>query len=99
MKNILVFLLALIVAPVWAEDVSVAPSTTEPFARPTQAAPGSKANCVQLAFLSTKPSTKALPQSADGSSEPGCPTGCMLMNCPPPSGPVQCCNTSTFQPC
>jgi hypothetical protein len=24
-----------------------------------------------------------------------CPTGCIQMNCPPPSGPVQCCKRTT----
>ena len=27
----------------------------------------------------------------------GCPTGCSLMNCPPPGGPVVCCKN--FVPC
>ena len=28
-----------------------------------------------------------------------CATGCSFMHCPPPSGPMVCCNTSTFQAC
>ncbi len=28
-----------------------------------------------------------------------CPTGCVFMNCPPPAGPVRCCNTATHTPC
>lgn len=28
-----------------------------------------------------------------------CPTGCLYLRCPPPSGPYKCCNTTTFQPC
>ena len=96
MKNILLFLLAMIVAPVWAEDESVAPSYTEPSA---QAAPDKKANCTQMAFLGKNLSAIVSPAAAGDSSEPGCPTGCVLMACPPPSGPVKCCNTTTYQPC
>ncbi len=96
MKNTLLLLSALIVAPVWAEDASVVPSTLE---TSVQAAPDNKGKCVQMAFLSKNFSAKTAPVAAGNSSEPGCPTGCVFMACPPPSGPAQCCNTSTFQPC
>lgn len=28
-----------------------------------------------------------------------CNAGCILMHCPPPSGPIVCCNTSTYKAC
>lgn len=37
--------------------------------------------------------------AAAGEPVAACPSGCVLTNCPPPSGPIKCCNTTTFQPC
>lgn len=106
MKNILLILLTLTVAPVWAEDVAVAPSTTEPSAQATQTAPDNQANCIQMAFLSKNISAKTssasatdLPEEDSSTLIAACPTGCALFNCPPPGGPLQCCSKTTFQPC
>lgn len=92
MKNVLLFLLALTVVPAWAGDKAIAPSTTEPTA--IQTAPDTKACSEKLALLSENASTKGSVESTLG-----CPPGCQMMNCPPPSGSVRCCSTTTYTPC
>ena len=148
MKNILLFLSALIVVPAWAGDAEVAPKSS---AMGMQTAPGTqtavnielkgsaksvgalvadlekeavykdatcsskpaeksgsiaritcaKADSALMTFLSKNAPAKvhwsisaAANQSASVAAS--CPSGCTLINCPPPSGPVQCCKkTST----
>lgn len=92
MKNTLLFLLALIVVPAWAGDEAFAPSTQKP--TEMQIAPDTKACSEKLALLSEEASPKGSVESTLG-----CPTGCNMTNCPPPGGPVQCCNTTTHAPC
>jgi len=54
-----------------------------------------KADSGLMAFLSKN--AQAVHWSI--SEEPGCPTGCSLMHCPPPNGPIVCCNQTTYIPC
>ena len=50
-----------------------------------------------ISAAATAPATRA---PAPAASAPlSCPTGCAVMNCPPPSGPIVCCNTTTHQAC
>lgn len=44
-------------------------------------------------------SSTATPATTKSVTPLGCPTGCALMNCPPPGGPYRCCNTKTYAPC
>lgn len=42
-----------------------------------------------------KPTHKSPPSCSDC-----CPSaGCVMMHCPPPGGPMACCNTITYKPC
>ena len=141
MKNLFLFLLTLIVLPVWAGDATVTPAPQKPAALTTgisvyidfkgsaknilalvsdfekdaayQTAECSiisvkksakitrimctKANDALLTFLSSHASAKA----HWSISAAICPTGCTLMNCPPPNGSWGCCKkTSTgYQVC
>ena len=87
MKKTLLLLLALTVAPAWAADATVAPSKPQPQA--TQVAPETQSGNSWLNFLIKD--SKAGPMS--------CPAGCAFMNCPPPTGPLECCNMTTYQKC
>lgn len=91
MKNILLLLLALIVVPAWAGDVTVASSTPQPSSQATQIVPETKSDSGWLKFLINDSSAGTL----------SCQTGCTLMNCPPPSGPVVCCHKTAqgYQAC
>lgn len=95
MKNILLFLLALIVvAPAWAGDAATEPSIPQPSAQAVQVKPDAQTSCGS-SFLIKEACAKDLPASPSSS----CPTGCVLMNCPPPGGSVRCCHTSNYTPC
>lgn len=62
----------------------------------------SKADGALLTILSKNAQTVrwSISAAATRAAAPmACPTGCALMNCPPPSGPWQCCNTATHKPC
>lgn len=86
MKKILILLLALMVAPVFAEDATLFTPLPE---KATD-----KSECMQLALLSSDAPATNAPESTLS-----CPTGCVIMNCPPPGGPVMCCSTRTYSPC
>ena len=45
------------------------------------------------------PATQAQPPSGEVATEGGCPAGCAIMACPPPNGPVSCCNVTTKKSC
>lgn len=98
MKNILLLLSALVVVPAWAGDAAVAPSTTQSTLQATQTAPETKTECGS-SFLIKEACAKELPGAAasKGVAPLGCPTGCSLMNCPQPGGPVVCCKNNV--PC
>lgn len=87
MKNILLLLLASIIVPAWAEEATEPP-------------PAKLALNAQAAHnIQASPSAQPNPAAAGTDAPTACPTGCALMNCPPPSGPIKCCNTTTLQPC
>ena len=95
MKKMLLLLLALIVVPAWAGEATVASSPQEPSAQASQNAPKHKTK------KSAKHNEKKTAPAAvsQGVPPPGCTTGCSLMACPPPTGSVKCCNTTTHQAC
>ena len=94
MKNLLLFLLALTVVPAWAGDAAVEQSAQNPMEK--QTAPKHKKK--KAAKHKAK---QAAPTAANKSLSPAtsCPTGCVMMHCPPPGGPIECCNTATYTPC
>ena len=102
MKNLLLFLLALIVVPAWAGDAAVEPSAQNPTAK--QAAPNTAEKQAAPKHKKKKAAKhkakRAVSGTANKSVAPlGCPTGCTTMHCPPPVGPTECCNTATYAPC
>lgn len=66
----------------------------------TTAAPAPAAESTAMPAPAADGAMSAAP-AADGAlmTEPAaaaaCPTGCISMNCPPPSGPVACCKKTT----
>jgi len=55
---------------------------------------------VNWTISSTATSASKAPAAASAEITPlGCPVGCALMACPPPSGPVKCCNVTTHGSC
>lgn len=72
---------------------------------PAKAAEGAtKTDCARadsglMAYLSKN--ELATVQWSISSSDAGgrCPVGCVYMHCPPPTGPVVCCNTATYKAC
>jgi hypothetical protein len=69
-----------------------------------------KADGALMTFLSKNAQTvhwsisalanKSLPATAKQGVVPmSCPTGCSIINCPPPSGPLECCHISNHTPC
>lgn len=64
---------------------------------------GTKIDCAKadsglMTFLSKNAPPTVL-WSITSLIEKKCAVGCVLMKCPPPGGPVRCCNTATYQPC
>lgn len=57
-----------------------------------------KGNSGLMSFLN-KNAPRTVMWSIVSLREKRCLAGCTLMHCPPPSGPVVCCNTSTYKPC
>lgn len=143
MKNLLLFLLALITSPAWAGDAAPdtqtaviielkgpAQSTTaliadlekqavykEALCATTPAKKAgktakiscTKADSALMSFLSSNTPANvrwsisgtaptAAGQTPDSTTSL-CPTGCFMMNCPPPSGPVKCCRPPAYTPC
>ena len=96
MKSMLLIVLTLIVVPAWAADAPSAPPSQEPSTQTKQAVPKHKAK--HKAKLKAK---EAAPTAAIQKTIPPkpCNAGCANMNCPPPSGPMECCNTTTHQAC
>lgn len=47
--------------------------------------------------ISAAAAKKISAAASKGVAPLGCPTGCLLMNCPPPGGPVVCCKNNV--PC
>lgn len=99
-KTMHLLLLSVFIAlPAWAGDavpVSAAPAATaEAGAKATPEATAKEAKKAKK----TKKAKKAKQETAAEAAPLGCPTGCALMACPPPSGPVRCCNTTTHQAC
>jgi len=58
-----------------------------------------KAAGALLTFLSKNAHAVHWSISAATTTPMGCAAGCAMMNCPPPTGPVVCCNTSTHKAC
>lgn len=69
-----------------------------------------KADGALLAFLSknapakvqwsiSAAATKSIPVTTKGAAYCPPPIGCAMMNCPPPGGPLRCCNQTTRMPC
>lgn len=132
MKNLLLFLLALIVAaPAWGgaanplavsvtielnnltdtDNVSALVAKLEKDAVHKAAACGTakttngstKIDCAKadsrlMGFLSKNAPPTVL-WSITSLIEKKCTPGCLLMKCPPPGGPLVCCNTTTYKPC
>ena len=102
MKKMLLILLALFAVSAWAADVVVAPSAqaTSDMQAGVREGSGNSLQSVLTppkageATLTTEPGS-ILTRPAVGA----CPTGCTSMHCPPPAGPVECCNTTTYKPC
>lgn len=104
MKNLLLLLSALIfAAPAFAADTagaaSAVPSASAAPEKATQPDTAKKAKKTKKAKKKTAPKKKAEATATEGVAPMGCPTGCQTMNCPPPGGPVRCCNTATYTPC
>ncbi len=89
-RKMLLLLLALIVAPAWAGDATVALSTTESSAQAIQAIqaePNTKTCSEKLALLGEEAFPKGSVSTAAGSVTPmTCPTGCKQMVCSGVSG-------------
>jgi hypothetical protein len=100
MKNLLLLFLALILTPAWAEDVAAPPAQISS-TQTTLAAPDVKAGYSLTAPKSdvVKGLLEKLMGKDAGAAVESCPAGCALMACPPPSGPVRCCNTTTLKAC
>jgi len=105
MKKImqLMLLAAFISLPAWAGE-AVAPVTATPKATPeaTAVTPEATAKKAKTKKAKSKKGTakKATPAATSAAvSQSICPPGCAMMNCPPPSGPIKCCNTTTHNAC
>lgn len=99
MKKLLL-LLAFAAIPAWAGDAAPVSETGLNINLDC----ATKNRSFQVARLENGQSRKGAAKSAEGEgaaadAPEGCPAGCQMMACPPPSGPVRCCNTKTYQPC
>lgn len=86
MKNILLLLSALIVVPAWAGDAASEPTASSPATK--QDAPKHKKK------KAAKHKAKQTESTAANKSILSCPTGCALVHCPTPAGPVVCCKNN-----
>jgi hypothetical protein len=88
MNRILLCLLTFIlIVPAWAEETAVELSTHKSAAK--KVAPAAPTATAGAKAATTSDTTTS------------CPTGCLMMACPPPSGPLACCHktSSGFAPC
>ena len=146
MKSILLFLLALIVVPSWADDAALMPSANATASAappaldsatsvyielkgPAKSLPAlvadlektavyREAGCSSIPTKKPGKTAKIMCTKADGAlmtylsksapanvhwsiSVAACPTGCTLINCPPPGGPKVCCKRTSigYKPC
>lgn len=58
-----------------------------------------KADSGLMAFLGKNAPATVQWSIASVAAENKCTPGCVSMKCPPPNGPLVCCNTATYQPC
>ena len=93
MKKMLLLLCGLIfAAPAWAADTAGAPANPPASASSAQAA--SAAQPGKETPKKAKKKKKKAKSAATDKSVLSCPTGCTLVHCPAPVGPIVCCKNN-----